>query len=1202
MTENLQNSIRKYLLGKLDDETESRLIEEKILLDDEFAETVAAAEDELIEDYLDGLLNAEEAEKFAARFLVSPERRRRLNFICDLKEYSAQAAESAASAKKTKSSGFDLKKLFSLPAFRFAVVALLFAAIGFGVWRTVFYQSDVDRGLAQLRQAYRGQRPIEPRTSANFEYAPLPNTRGASGAENLSDEKSRDRAERLLHDAAENSADAAAHQALGLLYLSKREIDKALSEFNLALKLKPDDAKILSDAGAAYLEKAKLAETEEKGEEFFQNADAALRNINRALEINPNLLDAMFNRALVLQKMNLTNEARAAWQKYLEKDSVSPWADEARRNLELLKQQTSAPKSREQILQDFLETFRSRNEMRAHEIVSQTKEPATGIMISQQLAGKFLELENEPSRKEEQTEILSAFLYLGEIEKQKTGDPYFAELAEYYAKTDSARRRKLSAAQTELQKGFELMLKANFTAGLKVFQSAEKMFAEAGNKWEEKSSEHFAAYCLYNTDRLDEAIRSWSSAEIFSGAKNYRWLQYTNLYWLAGAQDILEQYTKSKKSYEKGLAMAEAADDSFAVQRFRLALAAQNRRLGQKRAALEYSRKIMAKSDDFGMSRRQKWRNLSDILEILASAEYFALAEAVAAENIFLADEMGDSLFIADARIDAGIVGYKKGDFDAARSRLTEVEHRAQNVGEEVSRNFLTGRAALNLAHLERKAGNYELSTRLYDRTFGIFEKLDIAAYRYEVQKGRLLSYMELGNQIDLEKQIPLTLEIAEKYRREISDEQQRDGFFDSEQTVYDIAVDYEYRNKRFEKAYSYAENANSRSLLDWLSKGAKVSYRHNKQVEILLEEPVEPLNLAEIRAEMPDRAQILQYTVLEKKVLIWLVSKEKFIVVETPIQDRDLRAKIENYLNLITAPSAANRQNEAVNSARELYQLLIAPIAAHLNPEREICLIPSKFLFHLPFAALLSPAGKPLLNDFRIFYAPSANVFLRCTENAAKKENLQTETLLSVGNPAFDRREFSELANLPTAESEAREIGSLYPKAKILLGKNATKRAILNSLENADVIHFAGHYVVEPQSPLASKLVLAKNGALAGDEGFLTNAELIGRNLSRARLVLLSACQTGVESYRNGEGLIGLSRTFLAAGAPAIVASHWKVDSDAAAELMKNFHRFRRQEGFSTAESLRRAQLAMLASPNQKYHSPYYWAAFAQFGGYVRY
>jgi CHAT domain-containing protein len=97
--------------------------------------------------------------------------------------------------------------------------------------------------------------------------------------------------------------------------------------------------------------------------------------------------------------------------------------------------------------------------------------------------------------------------------------------------------------------------------------------------------------------------------------------------------------------------------------------------------------------------------------------------------------------------------------------------------------------------------------------------------------------------------------------------------------------------------------------------------------------------------------------------------------------------------------------------------------------------------------------------------------------------------------------------------------------------------------------------------------------------------------------LAVLSACQTGSGRYYAGEGTLSLARAFLVSGVPVVLSSLWPVDSQATAELMINFHKFRKQ-GFSTAEALKQAQLEMLSSPQNRFHHPYYWSAFSVLGG----
>jgi CHAT domain-containing protein len=99
---------------------------------------------------------------------------------------------------------------------------------------------------------------------------------------------------------------------------------------------------------------------------------------------------------------------------------------------------------------------------------------------------------------------------------------------------------------------------------------------------------------------------------------------------------------------------------------------------------------------------------------------------------------------------------------------------------------------------------------------------------------------------------------------------------------------------------------------------------------------------------------------------------------------------------------------------------------------------------------------------------------------------------------------------------------------------------------------------------------------------------------------VVLSACETGLERVFQGEGAVGMARTFLAAGAPLVIASQWKVESDSTSELMTAFHRHRRENKLPSAEALRRAQLEILR--RAEYAEPYFWSAFAAVGAYANY
>jgi CHAT domain-containing protein len=257
--------------------------------------------------------------------------------------------------------------------------------------------------------------------------------------------------------------------------------------------------------------------------------------------------------------------------------------------------------------------------------------------------------------------------------------------------------------------------------------------------------------------------------------------------------------------------------------------------------------------------------------------------------------------------------------------------------------------------------------------------------------------------------------------------------------------------------------------------------------------------------------------------------------------------------------------------------------------------------LFDLAFGALPEPDGRPLIANFRLLYAPSANVFVRATRNATARDNGRDESILAVGNPTFRRSKFDDLPYLPDSEKEVENISRLYPRWQMMIRDAATKDAFLKSIAGSDVVHFSGHHVAMPASPMSSYLLLAADGDDPA-RSELSNLELSRVSLERTKLIVLAACRSGVETYYRSEGMAGMSRTVLAAQVPLVVASQWNVDSEATAALMTRFHELRRNEQLSTTAALRGAQLELSNDPTGKFSSPYYWAAFAVYGGHARY
>jgi CHAT domain-containing protein len=362
-------------------------------------------------------------------------------------------------------------------------------------------------------------------------------------------------------------------------------------------------------------------------------------------------------------------------------------------------------------------------------------------------------------------------------------------------------------------------------------------------------------------------------------------------------------------------------------------------------------------------------------------------------------------------------------------------------------------------------------------------------------------------------------------------------------------------------------------------------------------------MSIDEIRARMPAQAQILQYAVLQDEILIWVVSKDEPVTASQSISVGDLNKRVNAFLQLVSVAKEESTVTAFRHESMYLYDLLIKPVEGSLDRGKQLCIVPDKILNYLPFAALRSEqSGKFFIEEQERGYvlSPSSNIYVLCSDTAREKESTKGEKLLCVGNPLFDSKSFPDLAELRSAVKEVNKIAGYYDSADPIIGALATKQRVMSEMEKSDVIHLATHAIADEWNPLRSKLVLAGGASAKESDGVLQAYEIYKLNLARAKLVVLSACQTGVEKYYRGEGMIGLARPFIAKRIPQVVATLWEVDSDSAAELMISFHRHRKSDRLPTADALRRAQCEMIGDSDSSNSLPCNWASFVAIGGYT--
>ena len=266
----------------------------------------------------------------------------------------------------------------------------------------------------------------------------------------------------------------------------------------------------------------------------------------------------------------------------------------------------------------------------------------------------------------------------------------------------------------------------------------------------------------------------------------------------------------------------------------------------------------------------------------------------------------------------------------------------------------------------------------------------------------------------------------------------------------------------------------------------------------------------------------------------------------------------------------------------RELYAVLIAPVEEHIEDAEELLIVPHKELFEVPWAALIDAKGRYLIERHVIRISPSLRVAHQMAGKMPRESALDVSGhFLVVGNPLPTLPEFS---TLPFAEKEAVRVEGILNESGLLVrdffkadgNPRATKANVMKCLSGAKWAHFACHGDIDTDS-----LVLALPADTIEGTKEMTNlsmTEVQGVELARGSTIVLSACNTG-RGEINGEGVVGLSRGFLLAGAASTVVSLWSVDDGSTAALMQSMYRHL-VEGFSVAQALRLAMLSLALHP----------------------
>lgn len=327
----------------------------------------------------------------------------------------------------------------------------------------------------------------------------------------------------------------------------------------------------------------------------------------------------------------------------------------------------------------------------------------------------------------------------------------------------------------------------------------------------------------------------------------------------------------------------------------------------------------------------------------------------------------------------------------------------------------------------------------------------------------------------------------------------------------------------------------------------------------------VAPLNLREVQQQLDPDVTSLSYITLPDATLAFVVTRDSFHAFRLPITESSLALATSALLDFAG-------DSETSEVTKQLYKSLIAPLRSQLKTHT-LLISPYGVLHSLPFAAL-SPDGKQYLGDlYAISILPSISAWPYLH---AKRRNDAESALVMASD------DVEGLPQLSGGHSEAEFIASLFG-SKPLFGKAADVATLRERGGDYSILHLMAHLNHDDENPRSSRIVLAQD---------LDIDEVLNLDLRKTSLVVLSGCQSGKGERTRGDDIVALSRAFMYAGAPTVIASLWSVDDEATRQLMVSFYAHL-HSGLSKADALQAAQKDV----RHTHPNPYYWASFELIG-----
>jgi len=886
-----------------------------------------------------------------------------------------------------------------------------------------------------------------------------------------------------------------------------------------ALTATPRDAALVSDLAAVRFAAGDLLDA----------AESAIF----ARELDPRSPQAAFNRALTMQSIASRTSAARAWADYLELDPASPWAAEAHTHLSSLERE------------DPVADWHAAREQLTPEIDDETLRTI---------------VRNYPQRVRYwvQDELLPRWAASGKDDDialalriaKGRGDAFLLDVVRHAA----ARPADVRAALKRFGIARTITPQQGLVKAERELETSLELLRETRSPLAVPAAVFLASNQFYRGDSTG-ALRTLDRAATWIGAREEQYAAAAaHIHWVrALVFSSLGQPNESLRAYRHALSLASRARETEDEIALASQLAAVLDQAGSGDEAARFRIEALRKLEATGGEGQRAYNVYLQATYAELRAGRPRLALAYNATQAALAATLDDPLLKAESSVTRALALRDSGKTADARASSQVARAHAMTVANAAMRDRVVAEVDYVEGAMARRT-DARGAVALLDAALATYERYGWRNRTALAHLARAEARLVLGDDAGAEADLRRGIGEVERQRATLQEPVLRVAYFERADDLFERLIELLLRQRRESEAFAVAERKRGRTMLDELSVDGGIT---------------NPLGTADIVRDAPPDTMLVEYTVLDDSLVIFVVARHQLFVTRVAVA----RTALERAVRDVVEAIASDDRVFLRRAGGALHELLIAPVDTLVSDVANIVFIPDAVLHSVPFAALITRDGRYVIEQRTVRMAPSVSIFLDASHRPRERRSMLA---IAVENPS------PALRRLDRVVDETRDVAAGYRSAMVLEGRDAQPQAVLSALDDADVVHFAGHAIsAGPSAP----------SALALADSTILEAQAISRQeLRKSPLVVLAACSSGRGRIWKNEGIGSLATAFLQAGASGVIANLWDIEDEPAARLSREIHR-NLQQGAGASDALRAAQLAMLRSMNPADRRPSSWA-----------